>query len=328
MIRTPVYIRSRIVLDLASQIIGENGWLHKQALVSLRPQGGGQEPVVLSGSDSYESIWQVASGQVHMAMVNPASPLAMAHRGIGPFKEPLPVRTIAVLPSYDAMAFAVAERTGIASLADIKERRYPLRLSLRSQRDHSTHLFVQEVLRHVGFTLEDIVSWGGEVRYDPGLPGGLETPGPTPQASRLDLVRQGQVNAIFDEGVAAWIPQALDAGMRVLSLEEPLLRALEGLGFRRHVMQKGRWPQLIYDVHTLDYSGWPIYTRADLPDELVTAICAGLDQTVGRIPAPRRAGHDGMLGMPEMCRDSAAAPMVVPFHPAAERYWRERGYLG
>jgi len=28
-----------------------------------------------------------------------------------------------------------------------------------------------------------------------------------------------------------------------------------------------------------------------------------------------------------MCRDTADGPLVIPLHPAAEKFWRERGYL-
>ena len=40
----------------------------------------------------------------------------------------------------------------------------------------------------------------------------------------------------------------------------------------------------------------------------------------------RRQG-DGPLPLADMCRDSPQTPLDVPFHPAAERFWRERGYL-
>jgi TRAP-type uncharacterized transport system substrate-binding protein len=28
-----------------------------------------------------------------------------------------------------------------------------------------------------------------------------------------------------------------------------------------------------------------------------------------------------------MCRDTIEGPLTIPLHPAAERFWRERGYL-
>jgi TRAP-type uncharacterized transport system substrate-binding protein len=35
----------------------------------------------------------------------------------------------------------------------------------------------------------------------------------------------------------------------------------------------------------------------------------------------------GPLPLELMCRDTPDAPLVIPLHPAAERFWRERGYL-
>jgi hypothetical protein len=28
-----------------------------------------------------------------------------------------------------------------------------------------------------------------------------------------------------------------------------------------------------------------------------------------------------------MCKDTPAGPLRIPLHPAAERYWRDAGYL-
>jgi hypothetical protein len=50
-------------------------------------------------------------------------------RGKVPFKNPIPLRAITVIPASDQLEFAVAERTGIKFLSEIRERRFPLRVS-------------------------------------------------------------------------------------------------------------------------------------------------------------------------------------------------------
>ena len=91
-------------------------------------------------------------------------------RGTGPFAAPIALRAVTIIPSPDQLAFAVTERTGLKSFQEIRERRYPLRVSMRGQHDHALHPIVNEVLAAAGFSLDDIVSWGGQVRYDEGLP--------------------------------------------------------------------------------------------------------------------------------------------------------------
>ena len=317
----PVTTRSALVLEMASVLARDNRWPLQRATVTLQPQGGG-DSVVLFGSDSYQSIDQVASGQAHLAIVNPAGPLTMAYRGTGPYKEPIPVRNIAVIPSYDGFAFAVHPRTGINSLEELRDKRYPLRVSLRGQRDHSNHFLTEQVLGALGFSLADIESWGGQVRYDRGLPSGISTSGPDVEVSRIELVRRGDADAIFDEGIRSWVPAALDLGMQIFSLEESLVQGLETMGLRRHILDRERFPQLSADVLSMDFSGWPIFTLASVPDDVVTALCEALDAAKGRIPL------EGMSAMPveRMCKDSPEAPLDVPLHPAAERYWKGLGY--
>jgi TRAP-type uncharacterized transport system substrate-binding protein len=311
---SPLVIRSRIMLEVASEVIGMDQWPYRQARVNLRDQVGLEWKLSLFGSDTVEAIEEVARGDVHFATINPSSPLTMAHRGRGPFTEAIPVRAIAVIPTQDQFAFAVSEKTGLESFTDLRERRYPLRVSLRGQKRHSVHLVVKEVLAQAGITLDDLVSWGGQVRYDEGMPDGR---------NRLGAAQRGEVDAIFDEAVKRWTNQALDAGMRFLPLEEEHITRLEEAGFRRATLSKALYPKLPGDVTTVDFSGWPIFTHADVPDDIVRSFCIALDNRKDRIPWQ----GEGPLPLERMCEDNPEGPLDVPLHPAAEIYWRERGYL-
>jgi len=306
--------RSRVMLEAASELVGMKIWPYRQARISLRDQEEGEWRIGLFGSDNPEVIEAVDRGEVHIATINPAAPLSLAYRGCGPFKGPIAVRAIAIIPSFDQLAFAIAEKTGLQSLSDVVERRYPLRVSLRGQKSHSVHFVLKEVLAGAGFSLEDIISWGGEVRYDQGLP---DTP------NRLGAVERGEVDAIFDEALAFWGNQAIDLGMRLLGVEERTLKCLEELGFRRATISKEKYPKLATDVMTVDFSGFPIFTHARVADEVVRSFCIALERRKDRIPWEGK----GVLPLERMCRDSSEGPLDIPLHPAAESFWRERGYL-
>jgi len=208
----------------------------------------------------------------------------------------------------------VTEKTGLNSLVDIRERRFPLKVSLRSQRMHSVQPMVEHTLDAYGFSLDDVRSWGGEVRYDPGLPYA---------PNRIDAVERGEIDAIFDEAVNAWGNMALDLNMRFLPLEEPILKKLEALGYRRALITKAAASKITKDVMSLDFSGWAVFTRADVSDEIVTFLCRGIEARKDKVPWQGK----GPLPIERMCIDSPDTPMDVPLHPAAERFWRERGYL-
>lgn len=310
----PHTTRSRLMLEVASALVSRRDWPYLQARVSLREQGAEDWPLALFASDSPATIYDVAAKRVQFAVVNPGMILKLAALGTAPFNEPMPLRIIAVLPSQDQMVFGVANDTGLRSFSDIRERRFPLKLSLRGQPDHSLHLILDHLLEAAGFGLKDIVSWGGEIRYDAGMPYGN---------NRIGAVYRGEIQAIFDEGASAWGNMALDLGMRFLSLEENILRQLEEIGLRRGRIERKKFPKLETDVWSLDFSGWPIYTHQDTPDEFVTDFCAALEASKERIPW----AQEGPLPLSQMVRDTPEGHLEVPLHNAAERYWRSRGYL-
>jgi len=122
-------IRSRLVLEVASELVDQPGWGHRQARVNLRTQGADEWAVTFFASDGPAAIEEVARGAVQMAISNPGRLFGAAVRGTGPFESPIALRAITVIPSPDQLGFAVTEHTGLKSLHDIRERRYPLRVS-------------------------------------------------------------------------------------------------------------------------------------------------------------------------------------------------------
>ena len=204
-------IRSRLVLEVASEMVEQDGLAQPPGAGELAAPGRGEWAVNMIASDGPAALDLVARGEMQLAISNPAMYLALAVRGTGPYKNPIPLRAITIIPSPDQLAFAVTEKTGLQSLHEIRERRMPLRVSVRGQRDHALHPITDEVLKAVGFSLDDIVSWGGQVRYDDGLP---------MKSNRFGAMQRGEVDMIVDEAVRGWANAALDAGMRILPLDE------------------------------------------------------------------------------------------------------------
>lgn len=309
---SPILTRSQIVLEMAYEVIRDPSWAPKQTKISFREPGGHMPwEACFFGSDAPSAMDEVARGEVQVAIVNPAEPLALAARGKGPFKEPVPLRIITIIPSLDQFAFAVSDKLGISSLEELAERRLPLRYSMRDRPDHPTRLFVREVFGALGFSPEDVEEWGGGLTEQPGFP---------PDVGR---VIRGEADAVFDEAVENWVPAALDAGLRVLPIDGALAEKLEAMGFRRAKLAKAEYPKLPADVPTLDFSGWPVYTRADVPDDFVRACCKALEACKDRVPWQGQ----GPLPLERMCIDAPDTPLTVPLHPAAEQFWRERGYI-
>jgi len=321
----PTSTRSRVMTEVASELVCSNRLNTRQARISLRKQGAKDWDYVLFGSDTPAVMEEVARGEVHFAIINPAGPLVMAARGTGPFKSALPLRVITVIPSYDQFVFAVSADTGLTTLDEVRERRYPLRVSLRGQIDHSNHFYTQQILSICGFSLDDIVSWGGHVRYDRGLPDGqgLWNDGSVKVPTRLDAVQRGEINAIFDEAIVTWAHRAAELNMRFLELGEHRLKQLEALGLRRGPVTREQYPQLPNEVVGVDYSGWPIYTHAAVPDEVVEEFCQALEARKHQITWE----FEGPLPLERMVRNEPDTPLDIPLHPGAERFWRKRGYL-
>jgi TRAP-type uncharacterized transport system substrate-binding protein len=289
------------------------------------PYGGNRDMIITVGSGSGASFrpWlQMASGSailaeevakgggVDVAFVNPSALLTQAYRGVGLFSKPLPVRIIASYPSWDRMVFAVHPRTGIRTLADIKAKRYPLRISVREDPTHSTLILIDQAFALHGFALKDVESWGGRL---------VVCGGPGEARRRLEPLQRGEIDAVFDEGIKVWLNEALEAGLVPLEIDQADFDAMGRLGWRRVTLPKARFARLPKDFETFDFSGWPIYANASLADDVAYDICGALAAREAEIPWEAGSGGDALM----MLHETDKTPMDVPLHPGAERWYRE-----
>jgi TRAP-type uncharacterized transport system substrate-binding protein len=77
------------------------------------------------------------------------------------------------------------------------------------------------------------------------------------------------------------------------------------------------------DVATVDFSGWPMVVRADMPNDVAFALCEAIEKRKHLIPTD----NFKPLDIGQLCANDEEAPYNIPLHPGARRFYRERGCL-
>lgn len=316
----PLNIRPMLMLDVAHEMMLSKAWPLRAVSVVFESHTDPAARFSFYGANHPRSIDEVHERRLDIAILNPVALLNMARLGRGAYAGPRSVATIAVLPHDDRLGFAVADRLGFGSLADIAAARYPLRVSVRGSLDAATSISVDVVLRAYGFGLSDIEAWGGTVSYDQPMPMRGDT-------DRVGRLAAGEIDAIFEEGTILWADAMAAAGASLLPIDDEHLSVLEEQGFRRGTLAKAQYPSLPSDVPTVDYSGWPIFCRTDTPDLVVDQFCRGLDAAKDHLVWDLGPVRQEPMPLSRMVADSPTTPMDVPLHPRAEAVWRELGYL-
>jgi len=306
------FLRAKFLWELGLNVAGN----------PATPYGGNRDVCITIGNGSGEQFrpalrmatgspilaYEVARGGLEMAMINPSGLLTQAYRGVGLFPAPLPLRIVAVWPTHDQFVFMIHPRTGLRSLREIRDFRYPLRVSVKEDPTHSTRVLIDQVLSVYGFTLADLESWGGKL-----IPSGSPS-----DPRRMEPLHRGTLEAIFDEALVIWFDDALACGLVPIELEPDTFAKMGALGWRRVVLKAGAYAHLTHDHACLDYSGWPLYANAALADQIVYDVCAACTARAAEIP-----WENSYQGISQLWRDTEATPIDVPLHPGAERYLRD-----
>jgi TRAP-type uncharacterized transport system substrate-binding protein len=288
------------------------------------PYGGNRDMCISVGNGSGEHFvpsLRMATGSpilandvinqtLDMAMVNPSALLTQAYRGCGMFENPQPLRVIGIYPTWDWFIFMVNPKIGIKSLYDVKRLQYPLHVSVKEDPTHSTRIIIDQVLNFYGFSLADIISWGGM----------LNLTGAPADVRRMSLLPVGQLDAIFDEGLAIWFNEALRWGLEPVTIEPECFDYLSRLGWRKSKVPMHLFTHAKAEYECIDYSGWPLYTHENFDEEIAYEVAASFAARQDQIHWEDTGFTGDIL---QVFEDSYSTPRDVPLHAGAERFYHD-----
>ena len=234
-----------------------------------------------------------------------------AAKGIDPYKKPTE-NVMGLLNLHDStrMHFIVNKASGITSLAQIKEKKMPIRISM-SHTAGNSYLFGKWILEEYGISQQDITAWGGKIY----------TPSTNDAAS---MMKDGQLDVALWIGPGeAFIVQDMmnSVDLDILPVDENVIKAVgEKYGLQRDVI-----PASFYggkfgkDIVTVSASTELMINKnvsEDIAYKMVKTMCEKRDDIV--IASPFWKSF-----MPE----KAGQGLALPLHPGAAKYYKEKGWL-
>jgi uncharacterized protein len=255
-----------------------------------------------------------------------------AYQGVEAWAKETPrqnLRLIATINQPAWIAVAVRADTGIADLMEVAKQQMPIRLKASGEKA------ITSILEWYGLSRQKIVAWGGHLIGAEGAP--VERTEPVDEMARWDgrdweampeWAMKGEFDVIIDPIYAAntpehkhWWAATILYDLRFLPLPQPLIDKIMASG---QAEAPGVIPQRLMrgvttDIPTVQRFPQVIYTTSEAPDSFVLDVTRALDESrelfrLTHMPYSYDPGN-------------VARPRAVPLHPAAERYYREKGYL-
>jgi uncharacterized protein len=220
----------------------------------------------------------------------------------GPFKN---LRMIAKIESPSYLMIAAVQSSGITDLKQIRANKIPVRVMLGVGGGT-----LNTVLDYYGIAKKDVLAWGGNFLEGNAL---LKNPD-------FDLILGISILANYPEG-NMWYEMSEKKELVFFPIAEDLRQKLVSEYGAELVDLPFRYMRGVGDVPlpTVGMSGLAVYGRDDLPDQFVTDVAKALDEKHGLIKwAGQPFSYDP---------DTVWNGQGVPLHPAAERYYRQRGYM-
>lgn len=246
-----------------------------------------------------ENLRRLDSGELDLALANSAISY-FAVRGQEGWEKEYPIRSVMTLAPNVAL-FLSQEGSGIDSIADLEGHRVVV-----GPAGAGFEFFLKPILGAHGVTYDDFTP----------LPAGT-------QASTVDNLADGSADAVFLGGAVptASITQAA-ASMDVVFIpyDDDAVEELTAQYpfFQPATIPAGTYRGLEEDYEGLDVGSMHLVTAADVPEDLIYQVTRILYENREKVVEKHAAGKAIQPG--NVVRD-----VGTPFHPGAERYYREIG---
>lgn len=298
-------------ITFAGSVVGEPWWTLGEIVAEVLKQYGYKVNITTETAGANNIRWVAG----RKADVGPMQDILLqaALRGREEYegevyKDLVSIATIQ-WPSW--LGLAVRRETGVTSLTDAREKKYPLRIFAPSREKGR---ILDTILRHHGMTMEEIESWGGQfTKWQ------RKTAGEYWREGRGDLIL-GQIYLGYSAKTSYWHEATMLHDMRFLDFDEALIEKLVNVhGYSRALMPHGLYRGVDRDIPCVGMDKMYIYCLKDQSADLVRCIAEGLDKNADLVKNTRSFLYYD--------REKVALNPHIPLHPTAEEYYRMKGYI-
>ncbi len=214
------------------------------------------------------------------------------------------LRLIARIEDPTYLLVAIRRGLGIRSLAEIRERKLPVRILTAMQPSEAP------VLAYYGLDKASVESWGGSIAM----------PKEVTAETKFDVIVSSLASPANNPESAFWTTLMVAHDLEFLELPQALRNQLvEQVDMVHTTARWGILRGVDRAIPSVGRSGEVVFARDDMPEPVAYALAKAIDRNRGELKwfvrpysiDPRTVGTSG----------------GVPLHPGAERYYREMGYL-
>ena len=215
-------------------------------------------------------------------------------------------RVIAVIRTTTYMLAAASKKSGITNLRQIKDRTQPTWIVGGNK----------IIFDHYGVNINDLKAKGGGIMPPQGV--GPETVSREKRASGDVFIGTGFLANTPEQ--RSWYEASQLNDLVFLDMEEPLLQKLANVpGYERATVPLALFRGVDRPIPTVMRPNHLIYVRDEAPDEFAYAVAKALDE--------HRQLFQVQLLPWYYDPNTVAVSKVIPMHPGATKYYRERGYV-
>jgi uncharacterized protein len=211
-----------------------------------------------------------------------------------------------VIRTSTYMLAAASKKSGVTSLRQIKDRAQPTWIVGGND----------IIFDYYGIKVEDLKAKGGGIMPPQGL-------GP----SRVSREKRASGDVFIGTGLLAntpeqrsWYEASQLNDLVFLDMDEPLLEKLARVpGYERATVPLALFRGVDRSIATVMRPNHFIYVRDDAPDDFAYTVAKALDE--------HRKLFQVQLEPWYYDPETVAVSKVIPMHPGAMKYYRERGYI-
>jgi len=247
----------------------------------------------------------VNSGKVEMGVSFGLTAL-QAYQGKSDFKTPMKnLRAVCGLIPINAFQFVMTDKSGINTFEEIKAKKYPLKVSVDSK-GSTGDIITAAVLKAYGITYGDIKNWGGEIFY-------------LSSGKTFEMMADNRMNGTGDcipVPAGDLIESSTSIKMHLLPMSDAAIKKVgKELRMNKTVVPMNTYSFQKQEVPTIN-TPVVLLVNANVPADQVYNLVKSLHQNMPYLKNVAK-------GYSALNDQTIVDVNGVPFHPGAEKYFKE-----